>query len=77
MLLPGEHAIASVFSDMLAATQTQLLPSLLSEKHNLCLFSYGVVVLFLPLTLSIIYNWLSLIYIYIYYIFYMYKSDYA
>lgn len=29
MLLPGEHAIASVFSDMLAVTQTQLLPSLL------------------------------------------------
>lgn len=66
MLLPGEHAIASVFSDMLAATQTQLLPSLLSEKHNLCLFSYGAVVLFLPLTLSIIYNWFSLIYINIY-----------
>lgn len=80
MLLPGEHAIASVFSDMLAATQTQLLPSLLSEKHNLCLFSYGAVVLFLPLTLSIIYNWLSLIYIniYIFIIFFnMYKSDYA
>lgn len=82
MLLSGEHAIASVFSDMLAATQTQLLPSLLSEKHNLCLFSYGAVVLFLflPLTLSIIYNWLSLIYIniYIFIIFFnMYKSDYA
>lgn len=76
MLLPGEHAIASVFSDMLAATQTQLLPSLLSEKHNLCLFSYGAVLLFLPFTLSIIYNWSSLIYIYLLY-FYMYKSDYA
>lgn len=78
MLLPGEHAIASVFSDMLAATQTQLLPSLLSEKHSLCLFSYGAVVLFLPLPLSIIYNWLSLIYIYIYIFiifFNMYKSD--